>query len=165
MSGFHQVLTTNVPGPRDFLATLNLSVHRSVIDQVGGMNPTLNRVEDVDWTTRMRRVGIQPYFTPEAPVRHHHNRTDLRRVWNDCALSGYQMRWLRLQHDDLLQAPGLLRQRRLVWWLSPFIATWATARIIWQHPRMAARFWHTLPAIYLTKIAWCWGASRQALPE
>lgn len=161
---FHELLSSNPAGPRDFLATLNLSVERSVIEQIGGMNDNIDRVEDVDWTTRMRRAGIQPYFWPTATIYHNHNRTQLAQVWRDCAISGHQMRWLRLQHPDLLQAPNLLRFPRLLLWLSPLIAAWATGRIIRQRIYLLPRFWHTLPAIYLTKIAWCWGASRPQKP-
>lgn len=162
---FHEVLPFNPPGPRDFLATLNLSVARWVFEQVGGMDEQINRVEDVDWTTRMRRAGIQPYFWPAAAVAHHHNRRTWRAVWRDCALSGYHMRQLRLQHADLLAAPGILKYPRLVWWLSPGIAAWATGRILVKRPWLAERFWYTLPALYLTKIAWCWGASRSEEPK
>ncbi len=161
---FHELLTFNVSGSRDFLATLNLSVDRQVLDKVGGMNEEINRVEDMDWTMRMRRSGIQPYFWPEAKVTHLHSRTNWQEVWKDCALSGYHMQRLRFQYQDLLEAPSLLRYRRLVWWLSPLIAAWATVRIIWKRPLLARRFWRTLPAIYLTKIAWCWGASRESEP-
>lgn len=161
---FHQWLSSNPAGPRDFLATLNLSVEREVIEQIGAMDDSIDRVEDVDWTTRMRRAGIQPYFWPAAAVYHDHNRTRLAQVWRDCASSGYQMRWLRLQHADLLQAPKLLRFPRLLLWFAPFIAAWATGRIIQQRAYLLPRFWHTLPAIYLTKIAWCWGASRPQKP-
>ena len=156
---FHEWLDANQPGPRDFLATLNLSVERSVIDEVGGMDESVDRVEDVDWTTRMRRAGIQPYFWPAAAVWHDHNRHDLGGVWRDCALSGHHMRRLRLRHADLLQAPGLLRFPKLVLALSPFIAAWATARILWHRPYFLRRFLPQIPAIYLTKIAWCWGAA------
>lgn len=162
---FHEVLTFNSPGPRDFLATLNLSVSRDVWKHVGGMSETINRVEDVEWTTRMRQAGIQPYFWPGAIVHHIHNRRSLRTVWRDCALSGYHMRQLRLRRADMLQAPWLLNYRRLVWWLSPIVAAWATGRIIWKRPFILTRFWYTLPAIYLTKIAWCWGASRKKEPS
>jgi len=161
---FHELLSTNPPGPRDFLATLNLSVERNVIEQVGGMDETVNRVEDVEWTTRMRRAGIQPYFWPDASVWHDHSRADFGKVWRDCASSGHHMREVRLRHADLLLAPGILRYPRLVLTLSPLVAAWATARIIWKRPSLARRFWHTLPAIYLTKIAWCWGASRREEP-
>jgi GT2 family glycosyltransferase len=161
---FHGINHTAEAGPRNFLATLNLLVGRRVIETVGGMTETINRVEDVDWTTRMRRADIQPYFWPQAAVRHKHNRTSLRRVWQDCALSGYHMRQLRLQHADLLTAPGLLQYPKFLLWGSPFIAAWATWRIWRQRPNLIAQFWYTLPAIYLTKIAWCWGASRAKEP-
>lgn len=161
---FHEVLAFNAPGPRNFLATLNLSVAREVFATVGGMDETVNRVEDVDWTTRMLRAGIQPFFWPTAAVYHAHNRKTVAQVWRDCALSGYHMRWLRLRHADLLQAPGLLRYPRLVWWFAPVIAAWATGRIMLKRPLLVRRFWHTLPGIYFTKIAWCWGASQPNQP-
>lgn len=161
---FHELLSTNRPGPRDFLATLNLSVARDVIETVGGMDETVNRVEDVEWTTRMRRAGFQPYFWPAASVWHDHSRTDFRKLWRDCASSGYHMRPVRLRHNDLLLGPSLLRHPRLVLALSPLVAAWVTARIVWKRPSVAGRFWYTLPALYLTKIAWCWGASRAEDP-
>ncbi|HSM55484.1 MAG TPA: glycosyltransferase [Candidatus Sulfomarinibacteraceae bacterium] len=161
---FHELLDTNPPGPRDFLATLNLSVERTVIERVGGMDETVNRVEDVEWTTRMRGAGFQPYFWPAASVWHDHSRTDFRRVWRDCASSGYHMRPVRLRHDDLLLGPSVLRYPRLVLALSPLVALGVTARIIWKRPAVIRRFWYTLPGLYLTKIAWCWGASRSEDP-
>jgi len=162
---FHEVLSVLHPGPRDFLATLNLSVHRSVIESVGLMDEEVDRVEDVDWTTRMRKAGIQPYFWPGASVYHDHNRHALHGVWQDCAYSGFYMRRLRLRHSGWLQAPGLLRHRRLVLLLSPLIAAWATLRILVQKPVILFRFPLTIPGIYLTKIAWCRGASRASAPQ
>lgn len=161
---FHEILRPNPAGNRDFLATLNLSVAREVWESVGGMTEDINRVEDVDWTTRMRRAGIQPYFWPEAAVKHIHSRMTFGQVWRDCALSGYHMRQLRLRHSDMLQAPSILQYPSLVWWLSPFIGAWATGRILKQRSFILRRFWHTVPALYLTKIAWCWGASRTVEP-
>ena len=157
---FHEVLTIAPAGPRHYLPTLNLSVGRTVIEQVGGLDEAIDRVEDIDWTTRMRRAGIQPYFWPEAAVYHQHNRHNLQRVWQDCAHSGYHMRRLRLRHQDMLQAPALFHWPRLVWWLSPLIAAWTTARILVRQSAAFWSYWYTVPAIYLTKIAWCWGASR-----
>jgi GT2 family glycosyltransferase len=158
---FHELLSINTAEPKDFLATLNLSVKRSVIEQVGMMNETINRVEDVDWTTRMRKVGIQPFFWPDAAVYHDHNRDTMQAVWRDCALSGFHMRQLRLAHPGWLQAPGILRFRLLVLLLSPFIAGWATLRIMLRRTTIVRHFLSTIPAIYLTKIAWCWGASQK----
>lgn len=162
---FHEILSRNHSGPRDFLATLNLSTEREVLNTVGGMNESINRVEDVDWTTRMRRAGIQPYFWSQAAINHQHNRSTPQAVWRDCALSGYHMRHLRLMHQDLLDAPGLLRYPKLVLFLSPFISFWATWRIVWKRPYILRDFWYTIPALFWTKLAWCWGASRTNEPQ
>lgn len=162
---FHEILQFNPAGPRDFLATLNLSVNQKVFAKIGGMNEVIDRVEDVDWTTRMRRAGIQPYFWPKAAIYHAHNRLTSRAVWHDCAFSGFHMRQLRLIHSDMLTAPKLLRYTRLVWCFSPLIALWATGKIIWKRPFILLRFGHTIPAIYWTKIAWCWGASRKRIND
>jgi GT2 family glycosyltransferase len=162
---FHEWFSTASAGARGFLATLNLSVARSVIIQVGMLDENIDRVEDVDWTIRMRRSGIQPYFAPAAAVRHCHNRTTMRQVWRDCARSGYHMRRLRLHHADLLEAPTLLHTPRLLWWLAPGIAAWATGRLVSKRPATFLRYWYALPGVFLTKIAWCWGASQKQEPQ
>jgi hypothetical protein len=74
------------------------------------------------------------------------------------------MRQLRLQYAGWLKAPGILRYRLLVLLLSPFIAAWATLRILLRRPVIIRQFPQTIPAIYLTKIAWCWGASQTSPP-
>jgi GT2 family glycosyltransferase len=161
---FHETLTTAAAGKRDFLPTLNLSVKREVIEAAGPLNESLPRGEDVEWTTRMRQAGYQPYFQPAAAVYHQHNRHTLTAVWADCANSGYHMRQVRLQYARSLSAPPILRYRLLVLLLSPFIAAWITARISTRQPKLFAPYIHLLPAIFITKIAWCWGASRRQEP-
>lgn len=157
---FHEYLSTAVSEPRPYLPTLNLSVARHVIDAVGLLDESLPRSQDLDWTVRMKQAGFCPYFTAAAAVQHRHNRTTLQKVWRDCARSGYHARQVRLQHQKTLKTPLLLRFRLLVWLLSPFIASWVTGRIFLKQARLLFRRFYTLPAIYLTKIAWCWGASR-----
>lgn len=158
---FHENFSTINEGARDYLPTLNLSVERDVITTSGLLNESLRRAQDIEWTTRMRRDGFQPWFWPDAIIYHAHNRTTAREMWKDCARSGYYMRQIRLQHSDLLQAPNILRYRALVLGLSPAIAGWATWRLMRRTPAIFCRHWRTLPAIYLSKIAWCWGASRR----
>jgi len=158
---FHENFSTSDEGARDYLPTLNLSVDRDVITKSGLLNESLRRAQDIEWTTRMRRDGFQPWFWPDAMIYHAHNRTTVQAVWEDCATSGYYMRQIRLQHPDLLQAPSILRYRGLVLGLSPVIAGWVTWRLIRRTPDIFYRQWRTLPAIYLSKIAWCWGASRR----
>jgi GT2 family glycosyltransferase len=157
---FYAYLSTAVSESRSYLPTLNLSVSRHVIDSVGLLDESLPRSQDLDWTVRMKQAGFLPYFAAEATVQHRHNRTTIRKVWQDCARSGYYARQVRIQHHETLGTSVLLRFRLLILLLSPFIATWVTGRIfLKQTPVLLYRF-YTLPAIFLTKVAWCWGASR-----
>jgi len=157
---FHAYLSVADSAPRDFLPTLNLSVARSVINNVGLLDENLPRSQDLDWTTRMKKAGFHPYFWSEAVIQHQHNRITMGKVWQDCARSGYHARQVRLQHKDTLGTPFLLRWRWLVLLFSPLIAAWVTGEIMWKRPFIILRYFYTLPAIYMTKIAWCWGASR-----
>ena len=157
---FHAYLSTAVAQPRDYLPTLNLSVDRQVIDSVGLLDESLPRSQDLDWTTRMKKAGFQPYFWPEAAIQHRHNRTTMNKVWQDCVRSGYYARQVRLEHQETLDTPFWLRWRLVVLVLSPLIAAGVTGRIVWERPSAFLRHFYTLPAIYGTKIAWCWGASR-----
>ena len=156
---FHEFFATAVEGPRDYLPTLNLSVARTVIAETGILNESLARGQDIEWTMRMAEANYQPYFWPAATVLHHHNRNRLASVWRDCARSGYYMRQLRLQNPDYLLAPSWLRYAWAVLLFSPAIATAVTVRIVTKRPSVILRHWYTIPGIYLTKLAWCWGAS------
>lgn len=156
---FHEVFSTAPAGARPFLPTLNLSVTREVIQAVGGLDVTLPYSHDLDWTTRMRRAGFQPYFEPRAAVQHRHGRTTLPHVWHDCAINGHYARQVRVTHGAALGTPAILRYPWLTLLLSPLIALWVTLRIILKRPSTLLSRWSTWPAIYLTKIAWCWGAA------
>jgi len=157
---FHEFSTTLLPGKRNYLPTLNLSVNRQVIEKIGLLNENLDRGQDIEWTARMASAGYIPYFWPNAAIFHHHNRQTYRDVLKDCARSGYHMRQIRLKNPKQLQAPIFLRSKFLILLFSPVIALWAMLRALWKRPSLFLKNWHTLPAIFLTKLAWCWGASR-----
>jgi GT2 family glycosyltransferase len=160
LSMFHEVFSTAPAGYRRFLPTLNLSVDRQVIEQIGGLDVSLPFSHDLDWTTRMREGGYIPFFWPAAAVRHEHSRHSLRQVWRDCAINGRYARQVRLRHQATLNTPFFLRSRLLTLLLAPFIAAGVTMGIIRRRPDIMIENITTWPAIYLTKIAWCWGASR-----
>ncbi len=157
---FHEIFSTATKGWRPFLPTLNLSISRHVIDQVGGLDVSLPYSHDVDWTTRMRQAGFYPYFWPAAAVQHLHNRHSVAHVWQDCAINGQYARRVRVAHQYTLQTPFFLRYRPLTLLLSPIIAAGVTGRIYARRWRTMRRHLSQLPAIFMTKLAWCWGAFR-----
>ena len=159
LSMFHEVFSTAPARSRPFLPTLNLSVDRGVIDRVGGLDVDLPYSHDLDWTTRMREAGFEPWFCPEAAVEHVHGRHSMRQVWDDCAINGHYARQVRVEHAGSLQTPFVLRYPGLTRLLSPLIALWVTASIIGKQPTTMIKHMPTIPAVYMTKLAWCWGAS------
>jgi glycosyltransferase involved in cell wall biosynthesis len=158
---FHDIFSTAPPGERPFLPTLNLSVERSVIAKVGKLDPALRKSQDLDWTTRMNEAGFRPYFWPAASIQHNHNRRTVEQVWQDAATIGKYARQVRVRHQESLNTPSIMRNRSLILFLSPLVAFYVTARIIARRPKTLLRHPETWPGIYLSKIAWCWGASRK----
>jgi GT2 family glycosyltransferase len=156
---FHEFATASPPGPRLYMPTLNLSVNRQVVEKVGGLNEELKRAHDIEWTLRMTRAGFQPYFWPTATVEHRHNRESWLEVWRDCVRSAYYTSQIRRQNSDLLSSSVILSWPVALLMLSPLIAALTVGKILWQRPYIW-QYWQTLPAVYLTKIGWCYGASR-----
>ena len=159
VSAFHELLPFMPEGPRSYLATANLSVSRIVVDQAGPMLGRLNRAEDLEWTVRFRSLGYRLYFDPRAVIFHDPLRRTSATVWRHWVGDAHDTLSVRLRYSMLLQTPRLARYRWLYLWTAPLIAAWATA-YTFGHPLTRSQYWHTLPLVYLTKLAWCWGAFR-----
>jgi hypothetical protein len=75
--------------------------------------------------------------------------------------SGRWMVGVRATHREVFGGPRWVYRPWLLVALSPAIAAAATLRLYrphrpgWRHPA-------TLPAVYATKLVWCWGAARPA---
>jgi GT2 family glycosyltransferase len=157
VSAFHDLLPFTPEGPRPYLSTSNLSVRRTVVERVGRMEARLTRAEDLEWSARMRASGYRLYFEPRAVVHHDPPRRTMSTVWRHWTTDAHDTLDVRLRYARLLQTPRLAKHRWAFLWAWPAIALWATARTF-SHPRTLRQYWHTLPLVYLTKLAWCWGA-------
>lgn len=157
LSAFHDVLPYTESGYRPYLMTANLGLHRRVIEQVGLMQPGKNRADDLEWTQRMRAKGYNLYFEPRASILHDPPRRDFRSVWKHWTSDAPDTLEVRLRYAAFLHTPRLASQRHLYLWGAPVIAAWATART-YAHWRSWYHYAHALPAVYLTKLAWCWSA-------
>lgn len=157
VSAYHDLLPFTAAGPRPYLSTANLSVSRAVVETTGAMETHLKRAEDLEWTARMRALGYTLYFDPRAVVWHDPPRCTFPAVWRHWTGDAHDTLSVRLRYARLLQTPRLARHRGLFLWGAPLVAAWATARTF-GHRRTLAQYGHTLPLVYLTKLAWCWGA-------
>jgi GT2 family glycosyltransferase len=157
LSAFHDLLPSTPAGPRPYLCTANLSVRREAAERCGPMEPGRSRAEDLDWTQRLRMLGYRLYFDPTAIIDHRPARTALPAVWRHWVDDAPFTLAVRRRHAALLETPALASYRWPFLWLAPLIAAWATSRT-YAHPYARKRYWHILPLVYLTKLAWCWGA-------
>jgi len=164
LSMFHEFDVAAPAGPRPYLPTLNLSVRRAAFEAAGPIDPGLPRGEDLDWTIRLARAGHRPYFEPAARLWHRPTRATARAMWEHWYESGRWLVGVRRRHPEVFGDRAWLYRPWPLRLLSPAIALAATARL-YAPGRPGARYPRTLPAVYATKVAWCWGAARPASGE
>jgi|GEM_PF-957108 len=165
LSWFAPYLASTSPGTRPILPTLNFSLRRSVVEKVGLIDESYPAPagEDTEWTSRMRAHGYQLHFVPEAIVHHCHRRADFRALWQHGYLYGRHSTIANLEmptdRKPRWQERFFPRQSWAVLLLSPILALGATTGILtWK--RTDPTMWRALFGIWLSKIAWCIGASQ-----
>ena len=157
VSAFHDLLPFTSEGLRPYLSTANLSVNRKVVEKVGLMKTDMKRAEDLEWTVRFRENGYRLYFDPRSIIFHHPERNTISKIWQHWADDAPDTLRVRLLYKKLLKTPFGAKYKGVYLWGAPFVAAWATVRTF-SHARTFYSYWHTLPAVYFTKMVWCWGA-------
>ncbi|MDW7755823.1 MAG: glycosyltransferase, partial [Brevefilum sp.] len=158
LSMFHGELASQKRKERRFFPTLNLAVHRQVIEDVGYMDESLPRGQDIEWTARMTQAGHPLLFEPAAAIEHRPERTDLLTLRAYVRKSGYYTIQVRLRHPEVFRTPRLMGSPLFLRLFAPLIAALTTIKIVLQTKeiRQHAR---VIPYIYLQKISWCQGAA------
>ena len=157
LSMFYGELSSQPRRIRKFMPTLNLAVHRNVIENVGMMDEDLPRGQDIEWTSRMTLSGFELLFKPEASIQHIPQRKNLEDLREYVRKSGYYMIQVRNRYPEIFNTPGILKYPLSWRLLAPFIAGAITIKIFIQ-TREVRRHWRILPYIYLQKFSWCRGA-------
>ncbi|MDM8520994.1 glycosyltransferase [Anaerolineales bacterium HSG6] len=159
LSWFHEFLPHSEQSERGFLPSLNLMVHCSVIDKVGLFDESYPYPagEDADWTIRMRMDGYKLYFEPSAKIKHCHNRTNLKTIWQHGFIYGKSSVKINPKYRTFLNTPFFLKQWWLLAILTPFITTGVVIRIWLKQPNWKQATL-VVPGIFITKLAWCMGA-------
>lgn len=192
VSWFNQFLASAPRGERLHLPTLNLAVRRGVVEVAGPIDEAypVAAGEDTEWTMRMRAHGFALHFEPEATVTHIAQRTSFAALWRhgynygryspkvgypaghaarDDAAASMASDDTAAQNRAMgngVAAEGRLpRGLRHPWRLrvaAPVLAGLATGRA-WARAGSAGG-WQTVPGVWLSKLAWCFGAA-QALQQ
>jgi glycosyltransferase involved in cell wall biosynthesis len=156
---FHEYLSHLPQGQRIILPTLNLSLPRSLWNRLDGFDTSFPFAsgEDADFSYRARNANATLVFLPKAIVYHHPVRASIKALLEHAYRFGmYSIKIDPISRDEswygIIQRPFLLRL------LSPVLAGGVLIKML-INERLPLKYWHTLPIVYLAKIAWCFGAA------
>lgn len=161
LSLFHEYLNIHPPGNRLLLASLNLAIRRHVFDQVSGFDNSRIASEDSDLSIRLRQAGYNLFFEPQAAVHHIPPRSTLKGMLKHHFHQGKHSIKVDSRYNDNGAFPRILRAPRILILLSPLLAAGATLRV-YRSPAIIRAYFLLAPLIFLSKIAWCFGAARSA---
>lgn len=159
IANFHEHLALNPPGIRQTLASFSLLVSRDAWEEVGGFNPHLRHVEDMDLTLRLQAKGWALVFEPQSRVYHRHARGTWRQFWSYARRGGLWSIQVRQHYASFYGMPFWARWAWAWRLFSPFIAAVRTLQIYLRTPGL----WRYLPCapwVFLHKVAWCLGAAQ-----
>lgn len=157
---FHAVMCGRRGSPL-FVAGANFGVRRSLLERLGGFDCGLALAHDMELSLRARERECPPRFEPLARVLHlpPTERATLPALLRYASRHAAVTGPLRVRHARLLGTPAGLRAPLLLRAGAPLVALWVTAGIF-ARARGRHEILHTLPVVFATKVAWCWGAAR-----
>lgn len=157
---FHPNLHILYAGKRTTYPSLVLCISREIFFEFGGFNEKYPRPagEDADLTLRIQEKGVSHGFEPEFQVHHVPPRASLISLLKHGFFQGKYSVKIR-RPEPTLKEPRLAK-RLILLTFSPAIAGFATIRAF-KH-LSTWRYIHTFPAVFLSKLAWCFGAATKA---
>jgi len=142
------------------LATANMLVEKSILEKAGMFDESFPAGEDFGLSRRIRGIGYDLFFEPEAKIIHRPVRDSLGAVLRHSTGWARHSIRVRKRYRDELKSPWFLFQPVILRLLSPLIAAAVTAKIFVKHP-CVRRYWYTAPVVFLTKLVWCWVAAAE----
>lgn len=157
---FYPYLTSAPAGTRPQLPSLNLAVRRAAWLAVGPFDERypFPAGEDSDWCTRAGLAHYQLHFRPDIVVWHRPQRASPGELWRHAVRFGASSIKVDPRYRAVLGRPWPLRHWVLTLLMAPLLAGLVTARAFLGDPTLR-RHWPTLPAVFLAKLGWCWGAA------
>lgn len=145
--------------PTIFAAGTNFGCRRAWLDALGGFDASgvLAFAPDMAVALKGMRRGGVAYFARAAIVTHVPDRTTFGSVMRYAAEHSRHTILLRNAYADVLGTPIVLRSPPLLALASPAIASVVTLGIYARNPSLWRRP-DTAPAVFLIKMAWCYGA-------
>jgi glycosyltransferase involved in cell wall biosynthesis len=142
----------------DFIAGANMGFQAGVVKEIGAFD-TGTVIPDMEYILRARMKGLSIHYAPEAVVTHDPPRVTPGDVLGYAAAHAAETILLRHQYREMLRTPFVLFSPALILLAAPLIALKTTVGIYLRN-RKLLRYFHTVPIVFLSKLAWCWGAAR-----
>ena len=161
---FTPFLATAAPGPRPYLPSLNFSIRRQLLLDLGGFDERFPFAagEDTDFSFRLRRAGHTLWFEPGAAVLHQHPRSSPGDLWRHLYMFGKTYMEIYPLYPDLLGswrrikiAAGVPETMRF---LGPALAMADLVERFARHPDLLA-YPAAAPGMLLGMLAWYHGAA------
>ena len=168
------------------IATMNILMKKSVIEEVGGFDEHLPSQYDTDLGFRITSRGYKLLFEPEARC-HHFNRSTVKAYFKQQLQYGKNTVKLYFKHSKLIKGDkitdfgmniqpllilaltsffllGLLEILRALWYISAFILALILAYYIFSATKLAVKFKDSVAILlvvlyFVRSIAWFTGAA------
>jgi len=160
---FHPFMPGQKARQVEFIAGANMGIRRHAFETIGGFH-TGSIIPDMEFILQARQQGLTITFTTEAQVSHYPDRNTLGQVVKYAANHAAHTILLRRRFRQLLHVPRFIFSPTLLLLASPIIAFKSVMGIFLGNRKML-RYLHTLPVIFLNKLAWCWGAAQGLIQE
>jgi mycofactocin glycosyltransferase len=156
---FREFLVGNAESERTFLPTFCLWGPRQAFVDVGGFDESWAGAEDLDLTARLAQAGWPLRFDPAVCVRHcPQSRSFARIIRHGWAHGGTSIRARRLHPEAFGTRPWRMSPVALVA-LGPAVALYLLGRTYLDQPGLRSVCLRGGLAIYLFRLAWCFGAA------
>jgi GT2 family glycosyltransferase len=150
----YEWLSAGKRGKRPYLASLNLAIRRAAWERLGGFDENFVKAEDTELSIRARMAGYDLYFEPGAIVVHQPppSRNRFRQTGRRAFESGYWTMRAFSRYQEEVDLPLIYRRTWLMLLSAPLTAVGVTVRIFSN--QSLHRYWYTMPAVYMNKLAW-----------
>lgn len=104
IAAFADFLSSAPAGPRAYLPSINLSIMRTLFNQLNGFDERFPGAasEDTDLCFRLRKAGHELIFEPKASVTHYSSRRTFAQMWAHLRQYGREFVVLQQLHQDLI---------------------------------------------------------------
>ena len=157
VSSFHEYMTHIPKKSIELLPSINLSMAKQIWQKLGGFSSSRTG-EDIEFTLRASMDNIEIIFTPDTAVEHAPNRHQFNQILRHSYQFGQNSVKAKREYWYYLDIPLFMKHWISAVLFSPLIAFGIILKIIFIE-KLPFKYWHTLPIVYLTKIAWCFGYS------